>query len=54
MCSLKIPVLGDHYDKLNWPKIRSIIRYIFKNTKIKVDVVTKDKITPKSEDILEI
>lgn len=53
-CTLKIPKLGDSYDKLSWRKLRSIIRYIFRNTKINVIIFHNDQVCPDENQIMEI
>lgn len=51
--SISIPKLSGN-DRLSWPEIRSMLRYIFYNTQIKITIHYHTKMTPNSEDILKI
>lgn len=52
--SINMPRLGTGHDCLNWNKIRSMLRYIFKNTNIKINVYHDVLIHPHTNDIPSI
>lgn len=51
--SFSLPKLGKEYG-LSWPQIRSMIRFIFKNTNININIHYHVFKTPQSEDIPKI
>lgn len=52
--SISIPKLGCGFDRLRWNKVRSMIRYVFRNTDIKVSVYQNLILNPSAEEIPKI
>ena len=51
---INIPVIEFQYNKINWDKIRVMLKYVFKNSKIFVHVFKNLIINPSKDEILKI
>lgn len=53
LTTVTLPKIGNE-EKISWPKIRIMLRYIFKNTNIKVTVYSNQQRNPNPEEIFDI